>query len=65
MESKSCFLWAYVLSQYSGGSWVSGGGPGIDSDSVGPRQKELKQKRTERLKVRTLIKKKKKISTKL
>lgn len=56
----------HVLSQYSGGSSVSGGGPGIDSDSVGPRQKELKQKRTERLNVRTLMKEnKKKGSTKL
>lgn len=61
MESKRVvFYEVYVLSQCSGGSWGSGGGPGIDSDSVGPRQKELKQKRTERLKVRTLTKEKKK-----
>ena len=66
MESKRVvFYEVYVLSQYSGGSWALGGGLGIDSDWVGPRQKELKQKHTERLKVRTLIKEKKKISTKL
>lgn len=60
MKSKRVvFYEVYVLSHCSGRSWGSGGLSGINSDSVGPRQKELKQKRTERLKVRTLTKEKK------